>query len=442
MEHIPSIAQLLCISVEESLKTGFSLSEIEQEIRRQMVEAGRQALTQCLENRQEKYPAEACPCPGCGEDAAYVRQRKGTLRTTLGQVKYQRSYYLCDNCHQGTYPLDNQLGLRPNEMSAELERLGGMVGVEMSFGKGSNLFTELTLVPLSNHSLDKAAQAYGREVEKVEAEWKMEAQNQTALQKRQQGARRPLRLYGSMDGVKVHIRGDKEHPWRDLKIGAWFEARGRPPRHPDGEWHIQAENISYYADICPSLEFSPLFWATGVQHNAHLAQELVVLGDGAEWIWNLVAANFPKAVQIVDWFHACEYFAPVAKAAFADKQLQEKWIAKTKTALWEGRLDEVIAACQTHVCPKRRDDPAQKAVTYFSNNRSRMDYPDYRANGYQIGSGTIESAAKQIGSLRMKVPGAIWNEDGARYVAKARAAYLSGQWNSIAQRRTRLPFAV
>lgn len=442
MEHMASIAQLLCISVEESLKTGFSLSEMEQEIRRQMVEAGRQALAQCLANRQEKYPAATYPCPGCGKDAAYVRQRKGTLRTTLGQVKYQRSYYLCDNCRQGTYPLDNRLGLRPNEMSAELERLGGMVGVEISFGKGSNLFTELTLVPLSNHSLDKAAQAYGREVEKVEAEWKTEAENQTALQKRQQEARRPVRLYGSMDGVRVHIRGDKEHPWRDLKIGAWFEARGRPPRHPDGEWRIQAENISYYADICPSHEFSPLFWATGVQHNAHLAQELVILGDGAEWIWNLVAANFPKAVQIVDWFHACEYLAPVAKAAFADKQQQEKWIAETKTALWEGRLDEVIAACQTHVSPKRREAPAQKAVTYFSNNRSRMEYPTYRANGYQIGSGTIESAAKQIGSLRMKVPGAIWNEDGARYVAKARAAYLSGQWNSIAQRRTRLPFVV
>ncbi len=438
MKHISSIAQFLCISVEESLKTGFSLSELEQEIRHQMVEAGRQALAQCLANQQEKYPAATSPCPSCGKDAAYVRQREGTLRTILGQVKYQRSYYLCNDCHKGTYPLDNQLGLRPNEMSAELERLGGMVGVETSFGKGSHLFKELTQVPLSNHSLDKAAQAYGQEVEKVEAEWKTEAQDQAALRKRKQEARPPLRLYGSMDGVKVHIREDKEHPWRDLKVGAWFEARGRPPCHPDGEWRIQAENISYYADICPSHEFSPLFWATGVQRNAHLAPELVILGDGAD----LVAANFPKAVQIVDWFHACEYLAPVAKASFADIQQQEEWIAKTKTALWEGRLDEVIAACEMHVNPQNREGPAQKAVTYFSNNRTRMDYPTYRANGYQIGSGTIESAAKQIGSLRMKVPGAIWNKDGARYVAKARAAYLSEQWDSLTQRRARLPLAV
>ena len=62
-----------------------------------------------------------------------------------------------------------------------------------------------------------------------------------------------------------------------------------------------------------------------------------------------------------------------------------------------------------------------------------MDYPTYRANGYQIGSGTIESGVKQIASQRMKVAGARWNLDSARLVAKARAAYLSGHWHNLAQ---------
>lgn len=103
-------------------------------------------------------------------------------------------------------------------------------------------------------------------------------------------------------------------------------------------------------------------------------------------------------------------------------------------------MDRVIAACQVHIQPERDadDDPAQKAVTYFTNNRHRMDYPTYRANGYQIGSGTIESAAKQIVSQRMKVTGAIWNLDSARLVAKARAAFLSDQWDDLAARRTHL----
>ena len=88
--------------------------------------------------------------------------------------------------------------------------------------------------------------------------------------------------------------------------------------------------------------------------------------------------------------------------------------------------------------PGRDDDPAQIAVTYYTNNCHRMDYPTYRANGYHIGSGTVESAAKQIGTQRMKVPGAIWNLDSARKVAKARAAFLSNQWGNLAPRRTHL----
>jgi hypothetical protein len=243
-------------------------------------------------------------------------------------------------------------------MSAELERLGGMTGVETSFGKGSQLFESLTLVKLSNQSLDKAAQAYGQEMEKVEQEWQQEARDTKKLAQRKREERAPLRLYGSLDGVRVHIRGDKEHPWRDLKIGAWFEARGRPPQQPDGEWHIRAENITYFTDICPSNEFTNLFWATGVQNSAHLAHELVILSDGAEWIWNLVAENFPKAVQIVDWFHACEYLMPVAKASFKDAEKQVTWVRQVKTELWHGRVDAVIAACETHLNPSREDDPA------------------------------------------------------------------------------------
>lgn len=441
MTYNKSIAQLLCLGLEETM-IGDNMSEIEQELRRQMIAIGREALEIYLNKQEAKYPSRTTTCLYCASEAEYVRCRGSRLHTMLGEIRYKRAYYLCPSCHQGHSPLDQALGLRPNQMSAEKERLGGMMGVETSFGKGSELFGEMTLVNLSNHSLDKAAQAYGQEMEQVEQEWLEEAFDTEKLRQRRQEARQPIRLYGSIDATKVHIRGEKEHPWRDLKIGAWYEARGNPPRKPDGEWQIRAENISYYSDICPASEFGPLLWATGVQQNAHLAQELIFLADGAEWIWNLVGEHFPKAIQIVDWFHACEYLMPVAKVAFRQPAQRDAWVSKVKTDLWHSRLDAVIAACAVLVDPQRDDDPAQKAVTYFHNNRQRMDYAAYRKNGYQIGSGTIESAAKQIGSQRMKVPGAIWSFDGARYVAKARSAYLSGQWPLLAQRRHFLPLCV
>ena len=251
---------------------------------------------------------------------------------------------------------------------------------------------------------------------------------------------RPVRLYGAIDGGRVRIRGAKEEesPWRELKVGAWFTAKGQPPKKPNGKWTIQAQDISYYADIAHADDFGKIAWATGVQRDAHRAIEMIFLGDGARWIWDLVTLNFPNAVQIVDWFHACEYLAPVAKVAFSSPQQRSQWIERVKTDLWAGKLDAVIAACAEQINPQHEDDPAQKAVTYFTNNRHRMDYPTYRANGYQIGSGTIESAVKQIAAQRMKVPGARWDLKSARLVAKARAAFLSGQWDELADRRKRL----
>ncbi len=243
-----------------------------------------------------------------------------------------------------------------------------------------------------------------------------------------------------LDGGRVQTRAAKgeEQPWRELKVGAWFTAKGQPPKKPDGKWSIQAQDSTYYADIAHADEFGDILWATGVQRDAHHALELIFLGDGARWIWDLVSLHFPHAIQIVDWFHACEYLAPVAKIVFKEQHEQKQWLDQVKTDRWEGQLDDVIAACAQHVDPNRAEDPAQKAVTYYTNNRLRMDYPTYRANGYQIGSGTIESGVKQIASQRMKVPGARWALQNARLVAKSRAAFLSEQWQHFADRRTHL----
>jgi len=169
-----------------------------------------------------------------------------------------------------------------------------------------------------------------------------------------------------------------------------------------------------------------------------VAEELIFLGDGAEWIWNLVQVHYPEAIQIVDWFHATEYIAPVANAAFADEDKCQAWIDQVRDHLWNGDLDAVINACHRFTEPGKAQEAARKAVTYFTNNRHRMDYPTYRAKGYQIGSGTIESGCKQIVAQRLKVAGAIWDHHNAINTAKARAALLSGQWNTLTSRREHL----
>jgi hypothetical protein len=409
------------------------LSEMERRLREWLMKLGKLLLQVWLVWLTPRYHAVSVVCPHCEGTAEYVRQRQATLRTMFGIIGYRRAYYLCRQCQRGHYPLDEKLGLRPNGLSAEVERLAGLVGVQMPFEQGSTIFEALTLVKLSDHSMAQATRRYGQQVVEQETEWQDLAQDANYLEQTTRTQNAPLRLYGALDGGRVLIRPHQTEPqrWRELKVGAWFTARGQPPRHPDDTWSIRAQAITYFTDIGGCADFGELMWASGVQRHAHHARELIFLGDGARWIWDMVDFHFPNAVQIVDWFHACEYLMPVAKSAFADQTQQKQWVSALKTALWQGRLDTVIAACAAYVVPQRPDDPAHKAVTYYTNNRQRMDYPTYRAQGYQIGSGTIESGVKQIASQRMKVAGARWNFDHARLVAKARAAFLSQQWDAL-----------
>jgi hypothetical protein len=194
MEDTTQIGEMLRDQVIEEVKEPGSLSE-QQTLRKILLWVGRVVLELWLVWLDKPYPDGVIKCR-CGGEAKYLYRRTETLRTMFGQVRYRRAYYTCRECGQGTYPLDEQLGLRPNAMSADAdaERLAGMVGVERPFEQGSRLFEELTLVSLSDHSLDKATQAYGEGQMKREAEWEAEAYDMDALLGRKRTLEPPRRL--------------------------------------------------------------------------------------------------------------------------------------------------------------------------------------------------------------------------------------------------------
>ena len=172
---------------------------------------------------------------------------------------------------------------------------------------------------------------------------------------------------------------------------------------------------------------------------ADLCPELVFLGDGAVWIWNLVSRYYAHAVQIVDWYHAEEHLETVAAAAFPAPQQRSRWLEDVVQALWEGQVERVVDACQALASSCSE---ARKGADYFYTNAERMRYDRFRAAGYMIGSGSVESACKQIVSQRLRLPGAQWIVEGAVQTAKARAAWLSGDWRSLCARRSALPLAI
>jgi len=329
--------------------------------------------------------------------------------------------------------------LQPGRVTGAFGGLLALLGIQTAFEEASRLAEQLLLVRVSENTVLHETRCLGQLRRQEERRWQTESRDLNQLQTRQRIVPdRPRRLYGSLDGVQVPVG----HEWRELKIGCWYVVepqRKRPrPRHasrPDrvGDTSsLRAKHITYYCDLAEAKDFGPWVWATGCQRRADLAEEIVFVADGAVWIWNLVQLHFPHAVQIVDWYHAAEYLPPIAHAAYGEGSPQaRRWLDAVRTDLWEGRIAEVIRACQAWTHHAQAGSPAQKAITYYTNNAKRMEYARFRAAGYQIGSGSIESGCKQIGTFRLKRAGARWTEEGARLTAKARAAWLSHEWDSL-----------
>ena len=318
--------------------------------------------------------------------------------------------------------MDESYALRPGRATRTMTGLLGLAGVSVSFEEARQQIRRYLQVEVSANTIRQATQEIGARQARQEQSWIERSQDLAYLQQREQAQGRPERLYGSIDGAFVPI--DQE--WKEAKLVSWYRIG---PRYGQTEWH--AQQIHYYPSLQEAASFGELVWATAVQHRADRAQELIFVCDGAVWIWKLIEHYFPDAVQIVDWYHACQYLYPIAEVLFETPDQQNDWITEMKALLWEGEVEQVIAACQAELATIGA--PAQKLITYYQHNRERMRYADFRQANYFIGSGTVESGCKQVVSMRLKRSGACWSLAGASATAKARAAWLSGSWDTLLQ---------
>jgi hypothetical protein len=439
------VVALLAAEINQRVASGelVDFTEMELKVREGLQRIGRECLGRAVSQQEGRYPVAEIGCP-CGANAKYVRRRRAKSITVFGEVWYERAYYVCPACQQGQSPLDRRLGIAPGQISAGLGPLLALLGIQAPFEKSSvRLAQELLLVEVSENSVRKETQLMGQFQTALESQQQASSQAFQGPQTiAQAGGKRPGRIYGGIDGTIVPIRQE----WRELKTGTWYGVEPTDDAHTAAvgqQNHLRARQLSYYCDISSAQQFGALVWAKGWARAAYLAEEVVFVCDGAAWIWRLVEALFPRATQIVDWYHAAEYLPPIAHAAFGDTPAGREWLERQRQDLWEGQVEQVISACLDIADQfAKAEKVAFTAATYYENNRQRMDYARLRQEGYQIGSGPTESACKQIAALRLKQAGARWTVSGATLTAKARAAWLSDEWLPLKQRRRALPLAV
>lgn len=458
IEKINKIGKLLAEVIGEALtqmeEEKVRIGDVEMALRETLKAAGQSGLKQFLENADRELETEI-EC-ACGGKLQYQRRRVATIWSVFGKVVYKRAYYAGCTCQKGHAPVDYHYGIEAGKVTAGLAHLIALSGIKESYKEGCKWLKEYLLFEVSENTVRSETQKMGDLQRRADQELVKAMQDEKSLQQRErsQPAVSDI-LYGSIDAAKVRIEPrdpqekalENRETWRDLKAGCWYEGEVVPVRQQSARQKekvqresvvLRAKNQKYFCDITEAQEFGKLLWATGCAAGADRARLLVFICDGAVWIWNLIAQYFPNAIQIVDWYHAADRLKRIAEEVFSSLEERQTWLKQVTEDLWQGKVEVVIEACRPLA---KKSKWAQQSLTYYSNNIERMRYDQFRASHLLIGSGIIESGCKQIVTQRLKLPGAQWHLDGAILTAKARTAWMSGEWQKLVSARSLLPLA-
>lgn len=400
-----------------------------------------------LKLRARELPVPvSMPC-ACGHRKHHKGKRSREIRSTLGPLNLEeRHYYFCDTCRTSEYWGEELRGAADFSQLAE-DQIAWM-GKEGVFDQAAKNLSHLGLFEVASSTVRNICNRLGRAVRE-------RAEHQAALQHCGTVAveEKAVRLGISMDGVMLG-RIDPQH--RKRKSEKKGKVRGKTPLthffHEVKtlvvfEFNAAGEALrkTYHATQDRVEDFREMVSLEAQKRGVETAAVLVFVGDGAAWVWKTAQELFPKATQVLDWYHAMEHVWAVGRAKFGGKEQELwAWVMKRETDLYNGKVQAVIDAIrtvsgelgmpdQTLSDQARALDPrwiAYRNIGYFEDNRERMNYPAYRAQGLPIGSGVVESACKHVVASRCKRAGMRWDESGAENILALRCLALNGRWDS------------
>ena len=380
---------------------------------------------------------------GKGHQARYGGQREKQLVTVVGQVPVRRAYYHCRRCAVGVVPKDIELDIVGTSFSPGVKRMMGFVGGREPFDDGRISLKELAGIEISTKAVERAAEAIGEEIEVMtrrEIEIAMSGKVVTMERKQNIGT-----MYVAMDGTGVPVvpretqgrkgRGeDGKARTREAKLGCVFtqtvcDKDGRPVR--------DEKSTTYVGGIEEAGSFGKRIYAEAVRRGLNQANRVVVIGDGAVWIWNIADMHFPGAIQIVDLYHALERIGTVGKEVYGTENSKWKeWADPRREALKRGDVESLVSSLR-RLRPRgpKGKQSVSNAIDYFQTNRERMRYDKFRDVGLFVGSGVIEAGCKSVIGKRLKQSGMWWTVRGANAISWLRCYQSSDRWEEYWEAR-------
>jgi len=411
-------------------------------VRSAMHQAGAMALTRLLQWEAPPPGQRSIPC-SCGRAAHYRELRSKPVLTAVGRIEVSRPYYLCSHCRTGQFPADVELDIENTEFSPGVRRMQAVVGQGTPFDHGRQQMKLLADLEVTAKSVERAAEAVGENVAAREQE---EIQRAVQLDLPMVVGQPVPILYVQMDGTGVPVvkketlgrkgktDGQPAHT-REVKLGCVFtqttwDQEGYAIRDPD--------STTYTGAIETAEEFGRRIYVEAWKRGWSRAGKKVVMGDGAEWIWNLADQHFPGAVQIVDLYHARQHLWELARRLHPnDAAGQKAWMkVHQKRLLDKGKIEKLVLSLRSlQSANPEVMDKIRTEADYFETNAERMRYPKFRRQHLFVGSGVIEAACRTVIGSRLKRSGMFWTVRGANAIIALRCCHLNGRFEDYWETR-------
>jgi len=392
---------------------------------------GARLLEQVLNDPHLPYPDNR-PRPG----ELDLGPRAKDVLLNLGWITVRRSYFYDPEQQRGRLPLDAALGLVDSyspEVALWMCRAAALAG---SYQAASQDLLTYAALPIDARQIQRMVSQMAPLMDQWRAaqapSFHPAAGDIFNLSADGTGA--PMR--------RKELRGRKgkqgKARTREVKVGAVFTHR--KPAQPDQRPERDHDATTYIADIVSAKEFGTRLRAEALRRGIAKAKTIVFLGDGAAWVWELARVNFPTAVCILDYYHACEHLSLLSQAIYGEgSALAKRRFRQWRKALLKDKIDQVIAQAQAELPTRAQSRKlAKKEIGYFQRNRARMLYQTYRRAGYFIGSGVVEAGCKTVVGQRLKHSGMLWSRQGASHLLAVRCALLSGWFGGFWKHRANL----
>ena len=423
------------------------------------LEASRQAFAPVLQARLQaridvvdEHNAGQAICPTCGERGLSKGRVTRTVTSLFGDVVLTRRWNRCGKHKGGWSEAERQLHIPSGKYTARLSESMTLMATVTSHGAAERLCHRLLGIQVSEHAIQDAVE------ERAEVVVRLQDRDAEQLRPVEEDGRlrvverpsdavatAPDIAYMEVDGVVPMTR--ELDPERSKPVtghrggkGLRYIMEGKEVKNAvlyrgdqcctEGDDRGVVLEKHYVSHLGYWKNFAALVWARLVRLRFDESNILILLSDGALWIRQL-AEYFPLTViLILDLFHAKHRIWEVANAMYGDGTAKARnWANLQCNRVEAGQVAKVIAALK-RLQPKRR--VAEKLVdalaTYFDNNKDRMDYPTYRANGWRVSSGGVESANYHVTGARLKMQGMRWSEKGAAEMARLRADLANDVW--------------